>query len=227
MTEGQYSAEKDLLKLIENPGEIESQKPKLVNVKASGKTFLKKLSVFSFLKHSKQVSPKTPFDLKSMLTDRKQILKLLFVITLCVFVFFIVTIFREYTRIKNMKNLVKFTYVSQGKEAHTAETASDAKSLLDNGPEPDLTNPRNIFKAGPAKKEEEKKDDVTVALNDYRLVGISLEPDPKETYAMVKNIKTNITFFMKKGENLNGIEILNILDNKLILKVKGREVEFR
>ena len=97
MTEGQYSAEKDLLKLIENPGEIDPKKPQLVNVKASGKTLLSKIPVFSFSKHAKKSQPSVPFNFKTLLTDRKQILRLLFVVTLCVFAFLIVTIFREYT----------------------------------------------------------------------------------------------------------------------------------
>ena len=122
---------------------------------------------------------------------------------------------------------MKFTYVSQGKEAQGGAdtTVSVLKDGLDTVMEADSGPHRNIFKPGPAKKEEEKRDETTVALSDYRLVGLS--PDPQENYAMVKNTKTNITFFLKKGEFLNGMEIVDILENKLILKIKGKEVEFR
>ena len=226
MTEGQYSAEKDLLKLIENPGEAESQKSKALGLGSGG--VLKKLSPFSFLqKREKSASsPHSKKGLQETLFDRKFILKFLFVVTLCITAYFVFTIFREYRHSKNTKNLVKFTYVSEGKEASKpTETAvsvlkePDAPAGTQEGPH------RNIFKPGPAKKEEERKDPVTVALGDYRLVGLSL--DQNETYAMVKNVKTNITFFLKKGEVLNGMEIVDILENKLVLNVQGKQVEFR
>ena len=218
MTEGKYSAEKDLLKLIENPGEIESQKAKAFGGKKPG---------FSLFKPASKTGSRPPFNLRSALTDRRLVLRLLFLATFCVFVYFVVTVAHEYSRMKNAKNLVKFTYISQGKEAHTETVpAVSPKPEGENAAEPD-SGVRNIFKPPSAKKEEEKKDEVTVALSDYRLVGISIERDPKDTYVMVKNVKTNITFFLKKNEWLNGMEILNILDNKVVLKVKGKEVELR
>ena len=134
------------------------------------------------------------------------------------------TVAREYTKAKNTKSLAKFIYITEGKETREAEPAPDAKQ---EAPENELSALRNIFKPDSMKKEEEKKDESTVSLADYRLVGISQAADPKEIYTMVKNVKTNITFFLKKGEKLDGMELMNIYDNKVVFKAKGREVELR
>ena len=77
------------------------------------------------------------------------------------------------------------------------------------------------------KKEEEKKEEGGVTLTDYRLVGLSPAADPNDSYVMIKNAKTNITFFLKKGEKLDGMELMNISENKITLKVKGKDVELR
>ena len=228
MTDKQPSAEKDLLKLIENPGEADLKKLEL----AVGSPLVaepgKKMSFFSFSKKDKKANAKKSPGLKVILFGRKQILRVLFAVTLCVFAYFIMTVAREYSKLKDTKKLVNFTYISEGKEARvTGQPAADFKTAADNAIEAETAGIRNIFKPDSAKKEEAKKDEATIVLNDYRLVGISFSPDPKETYAMVKNAKSNITFFLKKGEKLDGMELVNIFDNKVTLKVGGKEVELR
>ncbi len=220
MTEQEHSAEKDLLKLIENPSEIDAKKSPLG---PADSPFAKKAKGFS--RRPKLAGEKTGFSLGGFLSDRRQILRALFFATLCVLIYFVVTIVMEYRKLKNTKNLVKFTYVSEGKEASIKSvTAIPVPEEKTAEPEPAF---RNIFKVQSAKKEDEKKDEVTQTLADYRLVGISLSPDAKDTYAMIKNARTNITYFLKKNEKLDNIELVQILDNKLVLKVKGKEVELR
>ena len=86
---------------------------------------------------------------------------------------------------------------------------------------------RNVFKPFAKKIEEKKADDPSMKLAEYKLVGISIEHDPKDSYAMIENTKTNITFFVKRGENFAGLELVEILDEKLIFKSGGETVEFR
>ncbi len=226
MPDKQDSAEKDLLRLIENPGEVELRKAKVPVPGEGGKGLPKKISMFSFAKRSPKQSVRSPFSFQVFLTDRKQILRLLFVVMILFFAYFIAVVAIEFRKMKNTKNLVKFTYISAGKEARVN---SEAVAGANTDPEIQLetANIRNIFKPGAAKKEDDKRDEGTVALTDYRLVGISLSADPNEIYAMIKNVKTNITFFLKKGEKLDGMELLSIFDNKLVLKVKDKEVELR
>ena len=105
MTEGQYSAEKDLLKLIENPGEAESQKARALAGGPAGGV-LKKISIFSFLKKREKTAGAAPHvkrGFQETLTDRKFILKILFITTLCVAIYFVATIIREYVRSKNTR----------------------------------------------------------------------------------------------------------------------------
>jgi len=222
MTDTQHSAEKDLLRLIENPAEAEKKKSERDAEQAP----VRKISLFSFRKRKTEgvAEAKKKFDAKSFLTDRKLILRLLFAATLGVFVYFVVTVFHEYSKAKNTKNLVKFTYISSGRPADASGSSEESNNDLPDGETSAL---RNIFKPDSVKKEEEKKDDTTITLNDYRLVGISQSSEPGEVYAMIKNAKTNITFFLKKGERLDGMELANIFDNKVILKVKGHDVELR
>lgn len=223
MTEKQHSAEKDLLRLIENPGEAELKKSEIA-VAAPVHETVKKISLFSFAKRSKNQAPKKTFDLLATLSDRRLILKVLFAAMLCAAVYFVVTVAREYSKARSTKNLVKFTYISDGKEARTTEPA--AQDAVSQTPA-EADGVRDIFKLDSVKKEDEKKDGGGASLADYRLVGISFSSDPKEVYAMIKNVKTNITFFLKKNEKLDGMELVNILDNRIVLNVKGKDVELR
>lgn len=230
MPEKQPSAEKDLLKLIENPSAIEPNKPVIVGGKVIHQGTVKKISFFSKMKRVATPGPaKKSRSVKEILTDRKLIVRVLFLVTACFFVYFVVTVAQEFMKVKNTKNLVKFTYISEGKEAGSSGTPSLEVDLTGSSAPPEAGGAgfRNIFKISSAKKEEEKKDDAAVVLSDYRLVGISLGTDSEETYAMVKNAKTNITYFLKKGEKLDGMELMDIFDNKLSLKIKGQVVELR
>ena len=86
---------------------------------------------------------------------------------------------------------------------------------------------RNIFRPKQKKVEEAKPDPVKKVSDDYKLVGISIDPDPVNSSAMIESVKTNITFFLHKGEKLDGMELVDILEDKLILRVQGQTVELR
>ncbi len=225
MSQLQHSAEKDLLRLIENPGEAEQKKTELAA--AQDEKTVKKIALFSFARRKRNSGAKKKFSLAAALTDRKLILRILFVVTVCLFIYLIVTVAGEYSKSKNTKNMTKFSFHSEGKEIKMIDGASVVSGEAEHPAGKESFNIRNIFKQDSGKKEEEKKDDVAAALADYRLVGISQSADPSEMYAMIKNAKTNITFFLKKGEKLEGMELVNIAENKVMLRVKGKEVELR
>ena len=227
MADKVHSAEKDLLRLIENPGEAELKRLENADKDPAAEP-VKKISLFSFSKRRRSGASKKEFNFKALVTDRRLILRVLFFLVFCAFVFFVVTVVREYSKSKNTKNLVKFTYISQGKEGRASESLSaDSGTGTDNYLEKEIAGIRNIFKPDSVKKEDEKKDEGHVSLADYRLVGISQSPDPKEIYAMIKNVKTNITFFLKKEEKLDGMELITIFENRVLLRVRGKDVELR
>lgn len=233
MTDDQRSAEKDLLKLIENPGEAEAQKKALDESRpapaAAGKKKARGFSLFSFAKKGPaEVSHAPSRGLAEILLDRRTAIRALALLTVIIFGYFIATAFTEYSKLQKTKNFEKFNYIFEGKEQNAPKTVltlpSDTPAVEEK--EPAI---RNIFKPWAQRQEE---GDVPggnsgSAIKDFKLVGISLTEDVKDSYAMVENSKTGITFFLKKGEKLAGMELLDITENKLIFKEGGKSVELR
>jgi len=215
MTEEQNSAEKELLRLIENPAEVALPKP----APAKGTPAIKV-----------KRKPKPGLDLRELfssknLKDRKTILILLFGATTFIFLIFITTIISEFQKSSNPKNFEKFTYIVEGQEVDSkdakAETPAEEekKSIL-----------RNIFKPFVKKKEEPLTEVQTVqaGLKEYKLVGISLDAvGGANSYAMIENTKTNITLFLKKGDSLDGMQLKDIFEDRLVFVNKGQTIELR
>ncbi len=59
----------------------------------------------------------------------------------------------------------------------------------------------------------------------YKLVGISQSSDPAETYVMVENSQTKLTYFLQYGQQVEGLELERILEDKVIVKIGGKSVE--
>ena len=59
----------------------------------------------------------------------------------------------------------------------------------------------------------------------YKLVGISEAKDPGETYVMIENSQTKLTYFLQYGQPVEGLELEKILDDKVIVKIGGNAVE--
>ena len=202
------SAEKDLLKLIENPGPAAPKKTaeKPADKKAQAKT---------------KTSRKPGVNVAALLTDRRAVIKMLFFAIIAVFAYLLYSIYSESRKLKVAKD---FTVFESGHEKTIAPSASPAPATEEILPEAPF---RNIFRPKPKKAEEPKADTAAVTTQNYKLVGISMDPDPAESSAMVENVKTNVTFFLKKGDKLEGMELMGIYDDKLVLKVQGQEVELR
>lgn len=214
MAEKQHSAEKDLLKLIENPGEAEAA-GLLVPVERTQK-------IPFFRRWQKKPSARAVAAPRLTLPARRLVLRVLFVLTICFLAYFVLTVVREYSKTRNTQSMAKFTYISEGREARSPlnpEEPADAPS--DRGPV------RNIFKAGEPKHEIQKREEASGGMGDYKLVGISPSADPQQAYAMVKNTRTNITFFLKSGDRLDGMELEKIQENRVVFNAKGKQVELR
>jgi len=59
----------------------------------------------------------------------------------------------------------------------------------------------------------------------YKLVGISQSSDPAETYVMIENSQTKLTYFLQYGQQVEGLELERILEDKVIVKIGGKSVE--
>jgi hypothetical protein len=71
---------------------------------------------------------------------------------------------------------------------------------------------------------DEGPSEIILKSADLKLVGISWSQDPD---VMVENTKSNKTFFLKRGDTVNGLTISDILRDKIILNYKGDEVELK
>ena len=222
-----YSAEKELLRLIENPEEAESRRKEVVVGRAITAPFKSNPLASLFRKKNTDASssPKKNISIQALLTDRRVILRLLFVSIAVIFIYFVVTIFTERARLHRAKNFANFTYIAQGKgpgKADSAEPVSTSEPVVTVE-----TGGRNIFKPVTEKKSESKNDALSIGTADFKLVGISIGGLSEESYAMVQNMKTGITFFLKKGDRFEGMELLAIREDRLIFKSKGKEIELR
>lgn len=220
----QSSAEKDLLKIIENPSTVAAAKA------AQAKPAKKGLfGIFSSGSGASKTAK--PITLKAILADKKLMLKILMLATFWVSIVFAVTFAREYFKLSALKNFDK-TLVAVQKLPDVNPKAATAKKVATPEAEhsalEDLA--RNIFKPNSMQKkkeEEEKKDDLAVMLQDFKIVGISVARVPSQTYAMVENTKTKVTLFLRQGEMFNGMKLESITESKLIFKAGAREIELR
>jgi len=90
---------------------------------------------------------------------------------------------------------------------------------------------RDIFKLGkqaPAQASPQQPGTETVkqteVLSKYKLVGISWSDNPD---AMVEDSAANKTYFLKRGQALDGVKIQAIFKDKVVLNYQGVEVELR
>lgn len=113
----------------------------------------------------------------------------------------------------------------QGAEA--AAKASPAKEFVKPAAvDPALSN-RNIFQ--PAGAGAPASGDSVVSSSGaaaYRLVGISMSKNPVDTYVMIENSQTKLTYFLQYGQPVEGLELDEILEDKVIVKIGGKAVEF-
>jgi len=92
-------------------------------------------------------------------------------------------------------------------------------------------NNRSLFNVKEIPKPQVKEQEAPVsaqasdATKDYSLVGIAWSSDPE---AMVEHVKTSKTYFVKRGQNLeNGVKVVTIFKDKVILSLSGKEFELR
>lgn len=94
---------------------------------------------------------------------------------------------------------------------------------------------RNIFQPFEAKVEEKKPEEaaasqakrIELMVKDLKLVGISWLDSPQSASAMIEDVKTGITHFLKQDDVINGIAVKKIYADRVILTFEGEELTVR
>lgn len=60
-----------------------------------------------------------------------------------------------------------------------------------------------------------------------KLVGISWLDTPESASAMVENTESGITYFLKSGENVNGVNVQSIYADSIVLEFAGERMELK
>ncbi len=113
----------------------------------------------------------------------------------------------------------------EAKGAKAAKPAEEREAVKAAVIDPQLSN-RNIFQpAGTAASTSDAGSSAMNPLAGYKLVGISQSKDPSETYVMIENSQTKLTYFLQYGQPVEGLELERILEDKVIVKIGGKSVE--
>ncbi|MFH0796404.1 MAG: hypothetical protein V2A65_05020 [Candidatus Omnitrophota bacterium] len=82
-----------------------------------------------------------------------------------------------------------------------------------------LKQPEEEINTPPPKREPTPQEELEELAGNLKLVGVSWSSDPD---VMIENTKTNKTYFLKKGDGIEGgIKIEQVLRDKIILGYKG------
>jgi type II secretory pathway component PulC len=65
------------------------------------------------------------------------------------------------------------------------------------------------------------------AAENLRLVGISYAPNPKDSYAMIEDLASKITYFIKVDQAISGVKVADIQKDRVLLTYQGQEKEMR
>jgi len=68
---------------------------------------------------------------------------------------------------------------------------------------------------------------VMEALKNYKLVGVSISPIPQESYAMVEDLVSKVTYFLKKNDMIAGMQVQAIESNRVVLSYLNQEFELQ
>lgn len=225
-TNESLTPEKQLLKLIENPKQASVR---VESAKREGKKWFSFPALKGRLDFWKGTSVKQWFSLKKFSRSAHGVERINVVLKALIIVMAIYTgysVFNMAKGIKNAANLIlKPDPIMLDVPAPVVGLQSVSYYL-------EKIKGRNIFvSAQPESKTEEEKAAAAEGVpeedpfKDFSLVGIAWSDDPE---AMIEDTKLNRTFFMKRGQSLaNGVRIVTIFKDKVILGYKDKESELR
>jgi len=213
MVDENITPEERLLKLIENPKEIEKHN---ISLSPAGQSTVKAAVL------------KAPFDFKHL--DIKAIAKKLdlhfaskAVLGLCV----VFTLFCIFDFVKTQARLNKnFNNILSGSET------KDISKTVDNLPEPNIKDvaaqalKRNIFTFTPAPITAQAQGvaNLAQASADYKLVGIMWSDNPQ---AMLEDVKMQKTYLLNANEKIGDFTLKKIYRDRVVIAKDEQELELR
>ena len=148
--------------------------------------------------------------------------RILSFLTVVVFAYFVAMLFLGTVKLLGVGHHIR-TLETKGAQA-SAQMPSQGEFVKAKPAGAELSN-RNIFQ--PAGAFSTRSDASAPASHDsaYRLVGLSLSKDSAETYVMIENTQSKLTYFLQYGQPVEGLELEKILEDKVIVKIGGKSVE--
>lgn len=64
-------------------------------------------------------------------------------------------------------------------------------------------------------------------VKNFRLVGVSLADNPKDSYAMIEDTNAKVTYFLKQDETIQGLKVADIQSDRVVFSYQDQQVELR
>jgi len=217
--------EKQLLKLIENPKQGFVQ---VESAKREGKKWFSFPALKGRLDFWKGTSAKQWFSLKKFTHSAHGVERIN--VLLKVLIFFM-AIYAVYSVFEMAKGIKKAANLILSPDKIVTDTPEPVLGLQSISYYLEKIRGRNIFSStqSPQKAVGEKETDAVPEgedpSGDCALVGIAWSEDPE---AMIEDKKLSRTFFVKRGQSLsNGVRVVTIFKDKVILSYRSKEFELR
>ena len=100
----------------------------------------------------------------------------------------------------------------------------------------DAVSRRNVFQPFERKVVEKEKDapeelkgieKIMDRMKELKLVGISWLDTPESASAMIENTTSGITYFLRTGDNIQGVKVKEIFVDSIIIVYDGEEMEMQ
>ncbi|MFH0985416.1 MAG: hypothetical protein V1882_07745 [Candidatus Omnitrophota bacterium] len=216
--------EQQLLKLIENPTQASVR---VESVKREGEKLISLPALKGRVDFWKAASMKRWFSLKQFSQSPHAMKRINGVLKFLIFVMVIYSGYTLYGMVTGIKKASNLILPSQKTAVEVPETVTALQSV---SYYLGKTKGRNIFTpVVPEKPQEETKPAEGVEeenpFKTCNLVGIAWSDNPE---AMVEDKGLGRTFFVRRGQLLaNGLRVVTIFKDKVILSYKGKEYELR
>jgi hypothetical protein len=224
-TNESLTPEKQLLKLIENPKQASVRAE---SAKREGKKWFSFPAFKGRLDFWKGTSVKQWFSLKKFSQSAHGVGQINVVLKVLIVLVAIYTGYSVYQMAKGIKSAANLILTP---DPITLDVPAPVTGLQSVSYYLEKIRGRNIFVSAQPEpiEEEETAPEAGVPqedpFKDFALVGIAWSNDPE---AMVEDTKLNKTFFMKRGQSMaNGVRVVTIFKDKVILGYKDRESELR
>lgn len=146
--------------------------------------------------------------------------RILIILTVLAGIYFGLTLVFGGIKLAGVKHHIRGLEAKGAAAEPTVEMSAPRVAAVD----PALSN-RNIFQPAGAVASGDGGASVVSVSSSYRLVGIAAAADPSDTYVMVENTQTKLTYFLQYRQPVEGLELERILEDKVIVKIGGKSVE--